>query len=59
MAPYRRVNLLMVGSIYNMGLWDERAALVNLVNWQTWDGEATARQSYKETGHILGNGRGV
>ena len=47
----------MVGSIYNMGVWDKSAAAwVNVATRHTLDGEATARRRYKETGRSLDNG---
>ena len=47
----------LVGSIYNMGVWDKvAAAWVNAATWRTLDLEEAARLRYKETGHSLENG---
>ena len=47
----------LVGSIYNMGVWDKvAAASVNLATRRTWAHEEAARRRYKETGRSLGNG---
>ena len=47
----------MVGSIYNMGVWDKvAAALVNVATRRTLDREEAARLRYKVTGRSLENG---
>ena len=47
----------MVGSIYNMGVWDKvAAAWVNVATRRTLDREHAARVRYKETGRSLENG---
>ena len=47
----------LVGSIYNMGVWDKvTAAWVNVATRRTLDREEAARLRYKETGRILENG---
>ena len=47
----------LVGSIYNMGVWDKvAAAWVNVVTRRTLDREEAARLRYKETGRGLENG---
>ena len=47
----------MMGSVYNMGVWDKSAAAwVNVATRHTLDGEATARQRDKESGRSLDNG---
>ena len=47
----------LVGSIYNMGVWDKvAAAWVNVATRRTVDREKAARLRYKETGRSLENG---
>ena len=47
----------LVGSIYNMGVWDKvAAAWVNMATRRTLANEEAARCCYKETGRSLGNG---
>ena len=47
----------MVGSIYNMGVWDKvAAAWVNVATRRTLAHEEAARRRYKETGRSLENG---
>ena len=47
----------LVGSIYNMGVWDKvAAAWVNVATRRTLDREEAARRRYKETGRSLENG---
>ena len=47
----------LLGSIYNMGVWDKAAAArVNVATRRTLDREKTARLRYKETGRSLKNG---
>ena len=47
----------MVGSIYNMGVWDKvAAAWVNVATRRTLAREEAARRRYKETGRSLENG---
>ena len=47
----------LVGSIYNMGMWDKvAAAWVNVATRRTLDREEAARLRYKETGRSLENG---
>ena len=47
----------MVGSIYNMGVWDKGAAAwVNTATRRTLREEVAARVRYKETGRSLANG---
>ena len=47
----------MVGSIYNMGVWDKvAAAWVNVATRRTLAREEAARHRYKETGRSLENG---
>ena len=47
----------LVGSIYNMGVWDKVAAAgVNVETRRTLDREEAARRRYKETGRSLENG---
>ena len=47
----------LVGSIYNMGVWDKvAAAWVNVATWRTLDRAEAARRRYKETGRSLENG---
>ena len=47
----------MVGSIYNMGVWDKvAAAWVKADVRRTLEGEAVARRHYRETGLSLENG---
>ena len=47
----------MVGSIYNMGVWDKvAAAWVNVATRRTFAREEAARRRYKETGRSLENG---
>ena len=47
----------LVGSIYNMGVWDKvAAAWVNVASRRTLDREEAARRRDKETGRSLGNG---
>ena len=47
----------LVGSIYNMGVWDRVAlAWVNMATVHTLDREEAARLRYKETGRSLENG---
>ena len=47
----------LVGSIYNMGVWDKvAAAWVNVETRRTLDREEAARRRYKETGRSLENG---
>ena len=47
----------LVGSIYNMGVWDKVAAAgVNVATQRTLDREEAARLRYKETGRSLENG---
>ena len=47
----------MVGSIYNMGVWDKvAAAWVNVATRRTLDREEATRLRYKETGRSLENG---
>ena len=49
--------LPMVGSIYNIGVWDRGAATwVNTATRRTLQEEAAARVRYKETGRSLDNG---
>ena len=48
----------LVGSIYNMGVWDKVVApWVNVATWRTMDREEAARPRYKETGRSLGGGK--
>ena len=50
----------MVGSIYNMGVWDKvAAAWVKAGVRRTFEGEAVARRRYEETGLGLENGECV
>ena len=55
------VSLLpMVGSIYNMGVWDKvAAAWVKVGVCRTLEGGAVARRRYQEKGFGLENGRCV
>ena len=47
----------LVGSSYNMGVWDKvAAAWVNVETRRTLDREDAARRRYKETGRSLENG---
>ena len=47
----------LVGSIYNMGVWDKvAAAWVNVATPLTLEREEAARRRYKETGRSLENG---
>ena len=47
----------LVGSIYNMGVWDKvAAAWVNVATRRTLDREEAPRLRYKETGRSLENG---
>ena len=47
----------LVGSIYNMGVWDKvAAAWVNVETRRTLDREEAARRRYKEIGRSLENG---
>ena len=47
----------LVGSIYNMGVWDKvAAAWVNVATRRTLDREKAPRVRYKETGRSLENG---
>ena len=47
----------LVGSIYNMGLWDKvAAAWVNVATRRTLKRAEAARRRYKETGRSLENG---
>ena len=47
----------MVGSIYNMGVWDKvAAAWVKAGVHRTLEGEVVARRCYQETGLSLENG---
>ena len=47
----------LVGSIYNMGVWDNvAAAWVNMATRRTLDREEAACRRYKETGRSLENG---
>ena len=47
----------MVGSLYNMGLWDKGVAVwVNVDVHRTLEVEATAWSRYQDTGHGLENG---
>ena len=47
----------LVGSIYNMGVWDKvAAARVNMATRRTLEREEAARRRYKETGRSLENG---
>ena len=47
----------MVGSIYNMGVWDKvAAACVNMATRRTLAREEAGRRRYKETGRSLENG---
>ena len=47
----------LVGSIFNMGVWDKvAAAWVNVETRRTLDREEAARRRYKETGRSLANG---
>ena len=47
----------LVGSVYNMGVWDKvAAAWVNVATRRTLDREEAARRRYKETGRSLENG---
>ena len=47
----------LVGSIYNMWVWDKvAAAWVNVATWRTLDCEEAVRLRYKETGRSLENG---
>ena len=47
----------LVGSIYNIGVWDKvAAAWVNVETRRTLDREEAARRRYKETGRSLENG---
>ena len=47
----------LVGSIYNMGVWDKVAtAWVNVETRRTLDREEAAHRRYKETGRSLENG---
>ena len=49
--------LPLVGSIYNIGVWDKiAAAWVNLGTQHTLEREEAARRRYKETGRSLENG---
>ena len=49
--------LPLVGSIYNMGVWDKvAAAWVNVATRRTLDREEAARGRYQETGRSLENG---
>ena len=47
----------LVGSIYNMGVWDKvAAAWVNLATRRTLDREEAVHLRYKETGRSLEKG---
>ena len=47
----------LVGSIYNMGVWDKvAAAWINVATRRTLDREEAARLRYKETRRSLENG---
>ena len=47
----------LVGSIYNMGMWDKvAAAWVNVATRRTLEREEAARRRYKETRRSLENG---